>query len=540
MSKILIFFKTYRLNLVCFTSLFFVSCFFILRAAPEVFGRLGYELHEIANWDTGMYYTIGKGLAHGITPYSGLYENKPPMIFLLSAISYKLTSGYYLVNILSFFSFLTIIVIPAGLWLFKSIKNKTPLISITSLTCTLIYITFIITSFAELRSGEVQIEIFGSAALFLSFLSMSLQKTHTLKVYSPHIIFSGLFLGIATMFKEPFFLLGVLSLFFFVRNRKDLLYHILLPIAYAGLFSLSLLLITGALVPYFTIYLANMFGSHLSIYGSPWDRASNIFRIFDDMRNYSRALEICIYVLFTANVFAFVKQIPNGETNFDKVLSFIKIPWLFLTLYGASFAVGLGGQYYNHHHIFALPLYGILIFNIINYCSSKFSEKHSSLHFVSALIIGILVGLGFADRQPFEVNKNVIREINEAKENAAYIDKILDAIGEKNYAFIGFNGYHPYAYTRHDVIGPSFVQDSHNFTDENTFFSKSLAHQLDSANFIVFRNFNVDVMTPYVIQTLNNCFSKQMPPDLRSIPRPSKFRYDLHFRVKKDCSYFPE
>jgi 4-amino-4-deoxy-L-arabinose transferase-like glycosyltransferase len=106
MSKILIFFKTYRLNLFCFTSLFFVSCFFILRAAPEVFGRLGYELHEIANWDTGMYYTIGKGLAHGITPYSGLYENKPPMIFLLSAISYKLTSGYYLVNILSFFSFL--------------------------------------------------------------------------------------------------------------------------------------------------------------------------------------------------------------------------------------------------------------------------------------------------------------------------------------------------------------------------------------------------------------------------------------------------
>lgn len=537
MQKILNFVLFHKVPLGYFVVLFLTSCFFLIQAAPEVLGRLGYELMEIANWDTGMYYAIGKGLAHGIQPYAGLYENKPPMIFLMSAISYKITGGFYLINILSFLSFLTIAILPTIFSLYKGITNKQSPIAVAGISCSVLYISLFLATFAELRSGEVQIEIFGSAALFLSFFAMRLQKGNS-KIYSPHIIFSGIFLGVATMFKEPFFLLGVASLLFSVHHPKDFFYHLVLPIVYASLFSLLLLFVTNSFIPYFTVYLANMFGSHLSIYGSPWERASHIFRIFDDMGHYSRALEVCMYALIMANVLIYTKKWIASYSTYDKVLSFGQIFWIFIVLYVASFAVGLGGQYYNHHHIFALPFYGLLIFNIISYCSSPLSNgSQIQLNFITTIILAGFLGVSFSNLAEFKVNENVIRDIQKTKENAAYLDEVLDALGESRYQFVGFNGYHPYAYTKHDAMGPSFVQDSHNFSNDSTFFSKRLGPQFDSVNVVVFDYFNMGAMTPRVISTLNNCFTKQMPRAIQKIKKPDSFRYDMHFRIKKGCSY---
>jgi hypothetical protein len=527
--------KTNKQLVASLLAIFIVGFFSIAQTLPEVCGRLAYELKEIANWDTGMYYAVGKGLVHGIPPYSGLYENKPPMIFFLSGVSYFITGGFYLVNIFSFLSFLIVALLPTAFVIYSGIAKKIhPVITIATAFAVL-SISIFLASFAELRSGEVQIEIFGSAALFLAFFAMSLQKAAP-KIYSPHIIACGIFLGMATMFKEPFFLLGLFSLFFFVHSVRDLFYHMVLPAAYAAVFSLLLLLITRSLVPYFTIYLANMFGSHLSIYGSPWDRAAQIFKIFDDLRNYSHSLEACVYILLTLNFLVYAKE--SLITDKCKVISFVKIPWIALCLYIASFCVGLGGQYYNHHHIFALPFYGILLFNIIKYINENRAEQQTrTFALVGALAICPLVALGFTGFKPFTVNENVLREIQEAKENAQYIDQVLDAVGEDRYLFIGFNGYHPYAYTKHDAIGPSFVQDHHNFSSTETFFSKAMAKQFDEANVVVFRGFNMDRITPSVIRTLNNCFTKHLPEKVQQISRPEAFRYDLHFRTEKDCSY---
>ena len=537
MHKILNFAISHKISFAYFAALFLVTCLFLIQAAPEVLGRLGYELMEIANWDTGMYYAIGKGLSHGIQPYAGLYENKPPMIFLLSAISYKITNGFYLVNIFSFLSFLVVAILPTVYSLYKGITNKLNPVAIVAISCSVLYISLFLATFAELRSGEVQVEIFGAAALFLSFFSMGLQKSKS-KIYSPSIVISGVFLGMATMFKEPFFLLGVAALLFYVRQPKDFFYRFALPIAYAAFFSLLLLLVTKSFIPYFTIYLANMFGSHLSIYGSPWDRASQIFRIFDDIGHYSKALEVCIYALITVNIIIYTKKWTESHSTYEKILSFLQIFWIFVALYAASFAVGLGGQYYNHHHIFALPFYGILIYNIINYCSSPCcGNKQIQLNFITAIVLACFLGTGFSNLPEFKVNENVIRDIQRSKDNAMYLDEVLDALGETRYLFVGFNGYHPYAYTKHDVIGPSFVQDRNNFSSDSTFFSKKLGKQFDSANVVVFAYFNMDKMTPKVISTLNNCFTKKLPYALQKIQRPDSFRYDLHFRIKKDCSY---
>ena len=93
--------------------LFLALLFAVLSAAtlavclPELIGRISYEGQEIGNWDTYLYYTVGHALKEGKIPYADMYENKPPMIFLLASLSYNFTGGYRLVNFFSAFAFLT-------------------------------------------------------------------------------------------------------------------------------------------------------------------------------------------------------------------------------------------------------------------------------------------------------------------------------------------------------------------------------------------------------------------------------------------------
>src|SRR5574344_1731132 len=84
-------------------------------SAEEFFNRLSRELIEYVNVDSGLYYTVGKGMASGLIPYADLYENKPPLIFLMSELSYLLTGDFYLMNVFSFLGFLTIFLVPIAL-----------------------------------------------------------------------------------------------------------------------------------------------------------------------------------------------------------------------------------------------------------------------------------------------------------------------------------------------------------------------------------------------------------------------------------------
>lgn len=79
---------------------FFLALLFaVLSAAtlavclPELIGRISYERQEIGNWDTYLYYTVGHALKEGKIPYADMYENKPPMIFLLASLSYNFTAA---------------------------------------------------------------------------------------------------------------------------------------------------------------------------------------------------------------------------------------------------------------------------------------------------------------------------------------------------------------------------------------------------------------------------------------------------------------
>lgn len=112
----------------------------------------------------------------------------------------------------------------------------------------------------------------------------------------------------------------------------------------------------GLYSPYFTIYIKNMFSAHITKYGSPLKRMQNVGKLFADMTNFSFALPLLVAFAFLAVVYSeCAKKYAKGDVRnfFFKFLNALKP---LAALYAASFAVGLGGQYYNHHYIFCPAL----------------------------------------------------------------------------------------------------------------------------------------------------------------------------------------
>lgn len=162
------------------------------------------------------------------------------------------------------------------------------------------------TIYAEDRSGEVQIEALGSVCVLLSLFFAALTETHSsrrLSFYSPKVVLNGVFLGLGIMFKEPFLLVGAASILLFCHSKKDLLYKLFFPLCYAGVTCVVVLLSAGCILPYFTIYIKNMFSAHITKYGSPFKRMQNVGKLFADMTNFSFALPLLVAFAFLAVVY---------------------------------------------------------------------------------------------------------------------------------------------------------------------------------------------------------------------------------------------
>ncbi len=482
--------------------------------------RFSHEFQEVVHWDSSLYYTVGHALAEGLSPYADMYENKPPMIFILSALSYKLFGNYRLVNITGFLMLFVILVIPVAFCIIKCVKNKTELSKSVYLFLFTLAASIAIVFFTQEKSGEAQVELLGSGFGILSIFLASLINEDKAKFYSPLVIFSGICFGITTMLKEPFALVCGVCLLLFTRNLKQLLYRVVLPVSYAVITALIILLLGNCFVPYFTIYLKNMFSSHISLYGSPFERMKNINKIFNYSYDFEKVLPLIYMVsMFFTGVYG-VKMHYSNNLVVDiifKCIGFLK-PILFF--YVTSFVVGLGGQYFNHHFVFATPFFVSTLMIMVKYLAEQKTTFFTKIYkqenervslaavtntptqessgyrmkllksFAIYPLIALFMVVSFVsysniNRGVMNNFKNVQAVAPEYKNKAAYFDDILDILNQENYLWIGFNAYTPCPYTRHLPLGPSFAQDENNFQKESTFFAQEFNKQLEKTNVII-------------------------------------------------------
>lgn len=497
----------------------------IINSIKNIIQHLTCELQLSFTWDTPIYWAVGRGLLNGLKPYADLFETKPPGVFLLSALSFSLTNDVFLGNVFSFLCLVVIGIAPILATFFYLKSNKSSTLYGYSLLFTSFVFGTLLMLYCQIRSGQIQVEGFGAAFTILYILAIRFIKVENNKFYSPVIFVSSFFLMVAGMFKEPFVLVAIACSLLFIHSFKELLFKLVLPLAYGGIFGIAILLPTGSLMPYIKIYLPHMLGSHISVYGSPFERGFDFSKLLEDISGFSLLFSFSIFILFFSFLFIFAKNLCTKKGISFLVFNIMK---LFVIIYLPIFAVGLGGQYYNHHFVFAAPFYfSLFVFFILNF-------KSEALHFQKTVLAFLIISLCLSSLllPHYKYDEQVLKINPQLRTEAKYVDTLLDAVDEERYQFLGFNGNLFYGFTKHSPLGPVFFQDPNNFLNEENWFFENLITQLQKANIVIIDKVNVHSFDETVNNILKENFTEEPYPEAKAIEKPQSFHYKIMYRKK--------
>jgi hypothetical protein len=432
-------FKLKRETIIaCFLAFPFVIYAFVLLCL-----RINYELAGVYTFDTPIYWAVGRGIVNGIPPWSGLWDIKPPGIFLLSAISFKIFDSPIFTHYFQVFVLILTVATPVVAYFLQSSYRSVPKIAFAALAGLLLAL------YSAERSREVQVESFGAAFACIAALAMAMPNFEKRKILWTTIATIGI-LG-ACGFKEPFFftLFGISLILCY--DIKSWLYRFLLPLVIAVLFGIIILLICGWFSD-FLHYLDFMSSTHIIRHGSPFQRAMDISRLYNDMNAFSWGLAIALLAILSL---PFTLFFANSKANEIKLL--LNVMFFGLALFLAAYSVGLGGEYFNHHYIFALPFYMALILFLLKNWTGE-NSAIAKLGLASFIFLAIAM-LNYPnlnlDKRKKEILNNWTKEPVEA---AYYLDSKMDELGIDRYVFLGSNGPKIYGWTKHSPDGPYFLQ----------------------------------------------------------------------------------
>lgn len=492
-----------------------------------VFKRIaGYELKSHAyNWDSPLYWTVGRGMLNGLKPYADLYENKPLGMFLISALSFRLTGGTILCNLASVLAALAIAVLPAWALLDdcrRSEKSDAGVMRYALSLFTVLFVGLLFAVYCEKRSGSFQSEEIGAAFSLLFIVLVKKQQyagTRRKKVLLTAA--SALSVGCAVIIKEPFLLISAAGALLFTDSIKAFLKNIVLPCVFGGSMVLGVLAVTGAFVPYFTVYLRQMFATRFSSGSSVFLRALHVFRLFRDIRKVSVVLfAIVILMIFLTVVRLFLRR--NNKLHL--AAGFFKV---ILMLYTASFCAAIGGQYFNHHYVFAVPVYGaFVIFGgafLFEYAPGEVTVNRSVLFLAVLVILASVSKYGASYRTFYE-------SYGSLQVKAQYVDELLTYYGAERYQFIGFNNDEQFfGLTEHSPLGPFFVQDPDLFADENSWSSQLFISQLDDCDVIIVDHYPTPGIRRTVKEVIEESFT-YLPEASLGVSPPCPFECDVYIR----------
>ncbi|MBQ3417753.1 MAG: hypothetical protein IJH32_07950 [Ruminococcus sp.] len=487
-----------------------------------------YELHHAYTADAPLYWAVGRGMLNGLTPYAQMYENKPLGIFLISALSFGLTGSSIICNIFSILAALMITFIPVLAVLNGYDQNdhrKTDTTKKLVVSLMVLMGGLLITTYTEMRSGGFQVEAIGAAfSVLFIYLVMKLKNAKTRRQTVILTVCSALALGCSVMIKEPFLLTCVFGALLFIDSFKSFLKHLLLPCAAGGVLVLIVLAVSGTLPSYFSIYISRMFGTRLAgdSGSSAFTRAKNILFLTKDIRNFNVWL---FYLLIAFLVFTLLYGILKKRKVTFILMHVIKVA---AAIFAASFCVGMGGQYYNHHYIFAVPIYVAFLI-----CGAMMFYEFDTKNLVPAVAIWgvVLAAVILSIGNPYAGDYTA--KYHDITVKAQYVDSLLDHYQEDRYQFIGFNGEDAFiGLTEHSPRGPVFAQDPDNFRSADTWFAQNLLQQIDESNIVIVKEFKSPAVDEEIQRKLNAEFTES-PTEKYEISPPEGFNCRIYYRTSK-------
>jgi hypothetical protein len=447
---------------------------FVVYAFVQFCLRINYEFTAYEIYDSFMYRTVGRGIVNGIAPYTGLWDIKPPGIHLLHAISFKISDSTVFVNYFQIFVLILTAATPIVAYFLQSSYRSIPKLAFAVLAGLLLAV------YSAEYAGEGQVESFGAAFACIAIFAMAMPNFEKRKILWISLVSIGI-LG-ACGFKEPFLFVIFGASLILCNDIKAWLYRFLLPLIIAILLGVIILLIFSWLDD-FLYYFNYIRSSHISRFGSPFLRAMNFSKLYDGMNQFSWGLAIALLVLLS---FPFVLFIANSKLNESNL--FIKIIFWGTAFFLVSYSVGLGGEYFWHHYVFALPFYMALILFLFKSWNGENSAviklglvsfvflaiatlNLSNLDSMRGRTIEMFMGEAYKETYMREAymrilgldsNRSILWDLNKRKEVldyfekefmhvAAYVDYKMDELGIDRYAQIGAP---TSAYTKHSPYGP--------------------------------------------------------------------------------------
>lgn len=284
--------------------------------------------------DEMIYLSLGEGVRQGVPLYSGLHDNKPPLLYLTAAIAGNL---FWFKVILAFWSLITVY----GFW--KLINHLFPKKESLHKISTLIF--GLLTTLPLLEGNTVNAELFMIGPVIFAFWIL-LSKINNFR----NVFISGILFSIAALFKIPaaFDILGIVVFWLIFVERKTFLDFI----------KKSFYLFIGFIIPigltFVWYYFAGSFKEYLIAaflqnfgYVSSWQRSG----VQASFLVKNGPLLIRAGIMFAGFVILWVSR-----NKLSKNFIFISA-WLLATL----FAVTLSERPYPHYLVQSVGPISILI-----------------------------------------------------------------------------------------------------------------------------------------------------------------------------------
>jgi hypothetical protein len=479
----------------------------------EFYCRLQYELSGPVNWDSDIYFAVGRGITNGIPPWSGLWDIKPPGIFLLSAISFKIFDTPVFCH--WFQSFILIVLAFIPLIAHFTLPNR----SVWRLFASCLF-GLAISLYSAERAGEVQTESIGAGFACLSIFAFAYPNFYKRKKLWIAVSAFGL-LG-ACGFKEPFLFPILGTSILLCKDIKDWLMRFLLPLAIAIAAGFLLLIVFGWLGD-FLHYLDFMQQIHANRYGSPLQRAMQFWKLWEDLNGFSWGLGWVMVAMLFAPFVLYKEQLPNAA---------IKTLIAFLL---ASYTVGLGGEFFDHHFVFAVPFYIALWIMLLN----KWNENNGNSKIAWSLILIILsvATLNLPDLKLEKRERDMTQKREIVLKEAAYVDSVLDKLQIDRYMYLGSIDFGSqtgtnilYGRTRHSPQGPYFFQFQHVWFNEISEYKETIQEMLKSSQIVV-RGKEPHLIENLTEPILNEYFTLSPWQEVADIPREHE-EYRVYFRKR--------
>ena len=310
--------------------LFFLLCAVLVLRIPSFFEPYSYG-------DEMIYLTLGEAIRRGVPLYKGVYDNKPPLLYIIAAISGSL---FWFKAILAIWHLITIFIF----WKLTELifeKNKK-----AQIVATIIFA--VLTTIPTLEGNIANAEIFMIGPTILAFLILLSKNLNPKKIFLGGMLFS-----LATLFKVPAALeIGAIMFLWFIAlknyDRKNLTglikntLYLLIGFATPIILAFLLYFLRGALNEYVVAAFLQNLG-----YLSSW-RPGDVQKPFL-IKNLPFILRASV-VAAGLGIVAWKRKKLSSPFLFSCV-------WLLISL----FAVTLSERPYPHYMLQAIPSISLLL-----------------------------------------------------------------------------------------------------------------------------------------------------------------------------------